>query len=377
MRFRRNTELTEDDLLTFVAGEADTALKKRIAAEMEKDGSFAQTWLRRLQTAAANPVDVDWAALLQHGRTAENAELEEEVEETEKPETARSRVVALSCGKFQVIDTLDVGAHSTLLHVRRTTDFRDYALKVIPINSSHARRYLVQAQHEFRVSQMLDHNNLIKIYALEKIKDWLFRIRKAFLLIEYVNGKTLDTCPPLRLPILVQVFNCVAAGLVHMHRRKVYHANLEPNKIMISRSGDVKIIDYGVATIHGEGKDRIQGTPEYISPEQAMHKMVNERTDIYSFGATMYRMVTLRLPPSTLQPEGSLPIDAETWKRMFEPVQVFNQQAPPELCDLIHRCLSFDANQRPERMSEVQSVLDLLADKMITSPEDRLKASER
>jgi len=279
-------------------------------------------------------------------------------------------------GRFQVLGTLGKGAHSTLLHIYRSADGRNYALKVVPISGPEDLKFLEQARHEFRVSQMLDHKNLIKIYALEESKDWLFRIRKAHLLIEFVNGKTLDTCPPLRLPMLVQVFNRVADGLVHMHRRKVYHADLKPNNIMISRSGDVKIIDYGLATIQGEGKGRLQGTPEYMAPEQAKHKMVNERTDIYNLGATMYRMVTCRLPPSTLQQEGGLPIDSTTWARMLKPVQELNPKAPAALCDLIHRCLSFDAQKRPERMSEVQSALDHLADELVTSPEDSLETLE-
>lgn len=279
-------------------------------------------------------------------------------------------------GSFQVLGTLGSGAHSSILHVRRSADGRNYALKVVPIDSKDDLKFLEQARHEFRVASMLEHKNLIKVFALETVKDWLFRIRKVHLLIEYVNGKTLDTCPAIPLPKLVQVFKCVADGLVHMHRRKVYHADLKPNNIMLSRSGDVKIIDYGLATIQGEGKGRIQGTPEYIAPEQAKHKMVNERTDIYNFGATMYRMVTFRLPPCVLQPEGGLPLDGKTWARLFKPVQELNAQAPPVLCDLIHRCLSFSANQRPERMSEVQSVLDRLADELIASPEDRLEALE-
>ncbi len=279
-------------------------------------------------------------------------------------------------GRFQILGTLGKGAHSTLLHIHRSADGRNYALKVVSINEPDDLKFLEQARHEFRVSQMLDHKNLIKIFSLEEVKDWLFRIKKVHLLIEYVNGKTLDTCPPLKLPMLVQVFNSVADGLVHMHRRKVYHADLKPNNIMIGRAGTVKIIDYGLATIQGEGKGRLQGTPEYMAPEQAKHKMVSERTDIYNFGATMYRMVTLRLPPSTLQQEGGLPIDAKTWARMLKPVQELNPKAPAALCDLIHRCLAFDANKRPERMSEVQSVLDYLADELITSPEDRLETLE-
>lgn len=281
-----------------------------------------------------------------------------------------------SIGRFQVLGTLGSGANSTILHIHRSADGRNYALKVVPIRTKDDLKFLDQAEHEFRVSQMLDHKNLIKVHALETVKDWLFRIRKVHLLIEYINGKTLDTCPPLPLPKLVQIFKCAADGLVHMHRRKVYHADLKPNNILLSRGGDVKIIDYGLATIQGEGKNRIQGTPEYMAPEQAQHRMVNERTDIYNFGATMYRMIAFRLPPSTVQQEGGLPIDGKTWNRMLKPVQECNAQAPPALCSLIHQCLSFKAPERPERMSEVQSVLDRLADDLIASPEDRLEALE-
>ena len=60
----------------------------------------------------------------------------------------------------------------------------------------------------------------------------------------------------------------------------------------------MKVIDYGLAWIKGEPKDRVQGTPEYMAPETVEHKLINERTDIYNFGATMYRLVTLQLPPS-------------------------------------------------------------------------------
>jgi serine/threonine protein kinase len=278
-----------------------------------------------------------------------------------------------SIGKFTVIGNLGTGAHSSILHVRRAADGTNYALKVVPLESDDDEKYLDQARNEFAVGQKLDHPCLVKVYALETVKDWMFRVRKVHLLLEYVNGHTLDTCPPLKLTQLVQVFERVAEGMVHMHRRHVYHADLKPNNVMVSRAGDVKVIDFGLACLRGESKNRLQGTPEYIAPEQAKHKMINERTDIYNFGATMYRMLTFRLPPCVVAEEGGLPIDAKTWERMFKPVQEFNAAAPPALCDLVHRCLSFDATKRPERMSEVQGALDHLADDLLAqSPEEGL-----
>ncbi len=81
-------------------------------------------------------------------------------------------------GKFQILGTLGTGAHSTILHVRRSEDSTNYALKVVPIDGPDDNKYLEQAQHEFRVAGLLDHPNLIKVYALETVKDWLFRVRK-------------------------------------------------------------------------------------------------------------------------------------------------------------------------------------------------------
>jgi serine/threonine protein kinase len=280
-------------------------------------------------------------------------------------------------GAFQVVGTLGTGAHSTILHVRRSADSKHYALKVVQLDTAEDLKFLDQAEHELQVAGKLDHPNLVKVYALEKVKDWLFRVRKAHLLIEYVNGKTLDACPRLTIPRLLQVFKCVADGMVHMHRRQVCHGDLKPNNILLSRAGEVKIIDYGLARVKGQGGGRIQGTPEYMAPEQVKHSLINERTDIYNFGGAMYRLVTWRLPPPVVSEEdGGLPLDNKTWARLFKPVEELTPHAPPALCELINRCLSFNALKRPERMSEVQNALDRLVDEVVTRDEDRLEMLE-
>jgi serine/threonine protein kinase len=283
----------------------------------------------------------------------------------------------LQIGKFQVVGVLGAGAHSKIVQVRRAADGANYALKVVPIDGAGDQKFLDQAKHEFRVARMLDHPHLIKVYALEEVKDWLFRVRKVHLLIEYVNGKTLDACPRLGLPLLVQVFARTADGLVHMHRRGVAHGDLKPHNILVGPGGVVKVIDYGLARIKGEAKDRLQGTPEYMAPETARHRMVNERTDIYNLGAAMYRMVTFRLPPCVVsQEDGGLPLNEGMWRRLLKPVQEFTPGAPPALCQLIEKCMAYDPVKRPARMSEVQGALDHLADALVASPEDRLEALE-
>lgn len=264
-------------------------------------------------------------------------------------------------GKFQVLNTLGAGAHSSILHIRREADSTEYALKVVNVDSDEDKKFLEQAKHEFRVGQLLDHPNLIKVYTFETETDWFFRVKKAKLLVEFAPGMTLDKVPVLKMAKLLRIFEKVASGLVHMHKQGVIHADLKPNNIILGRGLRVKVIDYGLAWIKGEPKDRVQGTPEYMAPETISHKLINERTDIYNFGATMYRLVTFRLPPSVM-PEEGVEIDEKTYMSRFKPVSELNPVAPKALVELIHRCLSFNAHKRPERMSQVQGVLDRLAD---------------
>lgn len=269
-------------------------------------------------------------------------------------------------GKYSVLSPLGKGAHSTILHVRRASDSREYALKMVSLDTAAELKFLEQAKHELRVSQMLSHPNLIKIHALELRRNWLFQVKKAEMLIEYVNGKTLDAIP-VGLERFVPVFGQVVAGLVHMHRRGVFHADLKPNNIMLAKNGAVKVIDYGLAWIKGEKKDRIQGTPEYMAPETVKTKVVSERTDIYNLGATMYRIVTLKLPPCLIPNEtDGMRIGSKAFNSMLVPVQELNKATPKPLADLIHRCLSYDSEKRPERMSEILDELRRIGESMGT-----------
>ena len=151
---------------------------------------------------------------------------------------------------------------------------------------------------------------------------------------------------------------------------------MKPNNVVLSRAGDVKIIDHGLAWIKGEDKDRVQGTPEYMAPEQAKHKTVNEQTDIYNFGATMYRLVTWRKPPNPFMDAGAVPMNAVVWKKMIAPVRDCAKDAPPELCDLIHRCLSFNPADRFERVNDLVPSLEHLVETLVASQDDRLEAVE-
>ena len=265
-------------------------------------------------------------------------------------------------GKFQVLNTLGSGAHSSILHIRRDADSKEYALKIVPIEDKDDLKYLEQARHEFRVGQMLNHPSLIKVHCLEVESGWFSGPKKAKLLVEFAPGKPMDKVPLLRMAKLLRVFERIADGLTHMHKQGVVHGDMKPGNLILGRGTSVKVIDYGLAWIKGEGKGRVQGTPEYMAPETAIHKLVSERTDIYNFGATMYRLVTFKLPPCVVPMAEGLEMDENTFNEKLVPVRQHNPLVPPALADLIEKCIRFNANKRPERMSNVQGVLDQLAD---------------
>jgi eukaryotic-like serine/threonine-protein kinase len=268
-------------------------------------------------------------------------------------------------GKVTILGTLGAGAQSSIMRVRREEDGREYALKIVPIETEEDKKYLDQAKHELRVGQMLDHPSLVKIHCFETESDWRFRVKKAKLLIEYVPGETLDKSKLLNYAKLLRVLEKTAAGLTHMHKQGVIHADIKPNNIMLGKGTNAKIIDYGLAWIKGEPKDRIQGTPEYIAPETAMHKIINERTDIYNFGVTMYRLVTFKFPPNVIPPAEGLEHTEKSFHEALKPVKDLNPGCPSGLADVIHMCIQFNALKRPEKMSTIQGYLDQLAEKAI------------
>lgn len=128
----------------------------------------------------------------------------------------------------------------------------------------------------------------------------------------------------------------------------------------------VKVLDYGLARIKDDPpRDRVQGTLEYMAPETASHKIINERTDIYNFGATMYRLTTFKLPPPVVPDAGGITVERKDGQTGYVPVIDITPSVPKALSDLIGRCLEQSALRRPERMSEVQGLLDRLADEYV------------
>jgi serine/threonine protein kinase len=252
---------------------------------------------------------------------------------------------------FRIVSPLGTGAGSTVFQISdKTAGGKRYALKVVKRADAEDDIYVEQAKVEFEAAKKLNHPAISKVYDLRFKRSW-FRLSGVELLMEYVDGKTLDELEGPELGQLVLVFNQVASALSHMH------GDLKPSNIMLSKNGQVKLIDFGTAWIRGQDKSRIQGTPQYMAPEQAIEKTVDERTDIYNFGATMYRMFTGRF----LQ---SVPPKVGEGDRKVPPAIKINPRIPTHLNEIIMKCIEIDPANRPAGMFEIKNQLAIVAKEM-------------
>ncbi|AGA30430.1 serine/threonine protein kinase [Singulisphaera acidiphila] len=261
----------------------------------------------------------------------------------------------LSEMKYRVVSPLGNGAGSTILLISdKTAGGKRYALKVVKRQDADDDIYIAQARVEYEAAQKLNHSAIAKIYDIRTKRSW-FRLSGVELLMEYVDGKTLDELEAPAMDQLILVFNQVVSALTHMHRRGVYHGDLKPSNIMLSKTGQVKLIDFGTAWIKGEEKNRIQGTPQFIAPEQVAERVVDERTDIYNLGATMYRMFTGRFV------QQGLPKTGESGSRKIaSPIQI-NPKIPGTLNETIMACLEISPERRPAGMFEIKHQLAAVA----------------
>jgi len=258
--------------------------------------------------------------------------------------------------KYRVVNELGEGAGSKIFLISdKTAGGKRYALKIVRKQEPEDDIYLQQAKTEFEASQKLNHPTIAKIYDFRQRKSW-FKVTGCELLMEYVDGKSLDEVEAPELGQLVLIFGQVASALSHMHRRGVFHGDLKPHNIMLSKNGQVKLIDFGTAWIRGQAKDRIQGTPQFMAPEQAIEKVVDQKTDIYNFGATMYRMFTGRFV------QGAIPKPGD--ERKVTLPSKLNPRIPADLNTLIVACLQSDPDKRPAGMFEVRDQLSKIAKQM-------------
>ncbi len=266
---------------------------------------------------------------------------------------------------YAVLAQLGHGAASAIYLVQDPKKKQIWALKHVQKREAKDQRFLDQTMQEYQIGSKLNHPALRRIVKQVKNRS-LLTVKEIYLLMEYVDGISLESKRPESIIDAIGVFRQVAAGLAHMHASGYVHADMKPNNIVVTESGDVKVIDLGQSCASGTVKERIQGTPDYIAPEQVHRRAITPKTDIYNLGATMYWVLTGTHIP-TAMPKGDSLMSSLDDSMIDKPTPIheLNPDVPPRLEELIMACVQVDPNLRPETMHKVADSLDLIRAKML------------
>jgi eukaryotic-like serine/threonine-protein kinase len=259
---------------------------------------------------------------------------------------------------YDVIDFLGQGAGSDIFVVTNPKTNQLYALKHVLRKTEKHARFIEQLENEFEVSKGFTHASLRKSIEMKETKTWLGKVTEAALVMELFDGLPMDVKGPETLMAGVDVFIQAAQGLEALHGAGYVHCDLKPNNILIGPDGAVKVIDFGQACKAGTVKERIQGTPDYIAPEQVKREAVTFRTDVFNFGATMYWAVTGKKIPTLF----TLKKDENSFlvhDKIATPRDL-NGEVPETLSNLIMECIRTNPLKRPEAMTEVTRRLEVI-----------------
>jgi serine/threonine protein kinase len=235
-------------------------------------------------------------------------------------------------GPYRIIEQLGQGGMATVYKAYHASLDRYVALKVLHPALHQDQTFTMRFQREARVVAHLEHPNIVPIY------DYSEHEKQPFLVMKYIEGDTLKARlnqGPLTSEEIEQVVNSVGSALAYAHRQGILHRDIKPSNVMIAKDGMMYLADFGLARIAEAGEstmssDSIMGTPQYISPEQAMgRKDLDAGTDIYSFGVMLYEMVVGKVPFSADTPFSiihdhiytPLPLPIKVNPKVPEPVQ--------------------------------------------------------
>jgi serine/threonine protein kinase len=265
-------------------------------------------------------------------------------------------------GRYEMISRLGAGGMGVVYRARDIRLKRDVAIKVLSAGSladADRKRRFVQEAHP---ASSLNHAHIVGIYDIDQV-DGIDIIA-----MEYLPGKSLAEIlwgKPLPVADVVRYAIQIADAMAAAHAAGIVHRDIKPGNIMVSIQGQVKVLDFGLAKL-AEPREPdtptdtgwIGGTPAYMSPEQARGEKVDARSDIFSFGAVLYEMLTGR--PAFRRESNSESV-AAILRDDPEPVSHAAPGVPHDLDRLVSHCLQKDRNRRYHSMADVKIALEDVA----------------
>jgi len=278
------------------------------------------------------------------------------------PTAAEADLSGRELGDYRILRRLGHGAMAVVYLAEQLSLRRQVALKILKSDRAADETYVRRFDMEARAAAALVHANIVQIYEVGQI-DGVHYIAQ-----EYVQGQNLSQLlkrhgsPDVRLA--VAIIRQVSAALYKAAQQGIVHRDIKPENIMLTAAGEVKVADFGLARITGDGEapDLTQagmtlGTPLYMSPEQVEGHSLDPRSDIYSFGVTCYHLLAGRPP---FEGDTALAVAVQHLKTQPERLENARPDLPGGLCRVVHKMLAKDPAGRyqsiPELLRELRTL---------------------
>ncbi|MGE3244674.1 MAG: serine/threonine-protein kinase, partial [Pirellulales bacterium] len=256
-----------------------------------------------------------------------------------------SELVGKTLKDYYVLRRLGQGAMAEVFLAQQLSLARQVALKVLNADLARDPAYVERFQHEARAAASLVHAGIVQIYEVGAA-DAGDGVTIHYIAQEYVPGRNLGEVirarKRLEPALVLDVLRQVAAALVKSSSEGIVHRDIKPENIMLARSGEVKVADFGLARVQGgAGVNLTQigvtmGTPLYMSPEQIEGRDLDSRSDIYSLGVTAYHMLA-GTPPFT--GETPLAVAMQHLNQRPEPIESKQPELPSALGAVVGKML--------------------------------------
>lgn len=280
------------------------------------------------------------------------------------PQPAPEPVADLSgrtVGEFQLVRKLGQGGMGQVYLARQLSLKRDVAVKILRADHAQNTTALQRFRAEAEAIARISHPNIVQVYAIGE-HDGL-----NYMALEYVAGRNLreylDRKGVPDLAVCLTILRQVAAALQRALEIGLVHRDIKPENILLNRKAEVKVADFGLSRYFAGTQQPLSltqsgmtlGTPLYMSPEQVQGKPVDHRSDLYSLGVTAYHLLSGHPP---FQGDNIFDVAIQHVQRDPDPLALVRPDLPSELCDIVHRLLN---KQPDDRYSSAKDVLRDLA----------------